>query len=291
MKKQEKYISIKDTRIHYIIEGKGKPVLFLHGWPGNISGLINNLKNLFSFDSELETLSKKFFQKYKIIGLDWPGFGKSNELKEKYSLEYLADFLNEFMEELKIKKCNVVAISMGGYISLTAQNKYQNLFNRMIIFGLTKDLSHHFLFNFARIAAKTLGRKLSICIVDLIKRINLLTNFIQYILFPKSYKKVKQSSIYLENAKRISSRVHYEIIKELTKNDLLKGVNRGISIPITFIGAESDPMLPIKKIKVFASSFEKSKVIAVKGDDHSPFAHIDKRVGLYKILLRELLKD
>ncbi|NCS70972.1 MAG: alpha/beta hydrolase, partial [Candidatus Aenigmarchaeota archaeon] len=271
---QDYFVTIWGSKIHYTTEGRGKPILVLHGWPGSGGGFSESMEIFLKADPELEKLARKFFKKHKIIALDWPGFKKSQELKGEYNLDYLADFLNEFMKKTKIKGCDTLAVSMGGYISLTAQHKYGDLFGRMVIFGLAKDLSHVKFFNFSRLVMKLLGRRLTISLMNSIKNSDYVANRILSVLYPVSNKDTKQMQIYIEGVRRAPIRIHYEIIKQFLQKDFAANICHGINIPVTFVGAESDPIFPIDKIKEFASNIKNSKVIAVGGDDHGPFAHI-----------------
>ena len=254
--KQDKYITIWGSRVHYMVEGGGtKPILFLHGWPGPFEGFGKVVEYLSSNGPEFKTIAEKFLKEYRIVGLDWPGFGKS----------------------------------LGGYIALAAQQKYGYLFNKMAIFGLTKDLSHFWVFRFARVVTKVLGRRLSVVVFNLVKRSSLLINFFRSAIFPESEK--KQTQKYVRSALEIPTRVTYEIMKGFLKKDFAANIGRGVKIPVTFVGAELDPMFPIAEIKEFASEVGNSRVIVVEGDDHSASAHIDRRVGLYRKLLSEFIEE
>ena len=57
------YVDVEGARIYVADEGKGQPVLFLHGNPDSAdmwSGVIERLKD-----------------KYRCIAIDLPGFGRS----------------------------------------------------------------------------------------------------------------------------------------------------------------------------------------------------------------------
>ena len=94
--------NINGLNINYIIKGEGKPVVLLHGWGSNIS----------LFSSMTELISKK----YKVITMDLPGFGKSDEPKTPWSVDNYVDFVIDFLSELGITEAIFLGHSFGGRI-------------------------------------------------------------------------------------------------------------------------------------------------------------------------------
>ena len=112
-------IKIKNLNINYIQYGKGKDILLLHGWGQNIE-MMKPLGNYFS-------------DKYRINILDLPGFGESDEQKEKWTLDDYELLLEEFTNKLKIKKPVVIGHSFGGRLAI----KYsaRNPIEKLVLFG------------------------------------------------------------------------------------------------------------------------------------------------------------
>jgi pimeloyl-ACP methyl ester carboxylesterase len=95
------------TRIHYIVEGKGEPVLLIHGF-----GL--SLQKCW-----LDTgIIKALADKYKVIAMDVRGHGKSDKPHNPaaYGEETVNDVVR-LLDHLKIKKAHLVGYSMGGMIT------------------------------------------------------------------------------------------------------------------------------------------------------------------------------
>lgn len=119
------YINFQNKKIFYRIEGKGNPVLLLHGFgeDGNIwNQQINALKenNLF-------------------IVPDLPGSGQSEMLDGNVGLEDYAEVVKAIADEaiFKSKKENqfcLIGHSMGGYITLAFAEKYPQLLNSIGLF-------------------------------------------------------------------------------------------------------------------------------------------------------------
>lgn len=93
-----------DLNIYYERSGKGKTLLFLHGW--GTSGD--------SFEPILSGLRSSF----EIITLDFPGFGKSDEPKRPYNLSDYTKMTLAFMKEENLKDPVLIGHSFGGRVSI-----------------------------------------------------------------------------------------------------------------------------------------------------------------------------
>lgn len=100
---------ILDYDINYIDEGKGDVILLLHGWGSNL----NCFTNLISL---LKT-------KYRVIALDYPGFGKSSELKKSFCLDDYVNLILEFIKSLDINEVTLIGHSYGCRIILKLNSR------------------------------------------------------------------------------------------------------------------------------------------------------------------------
>lgn len=97
--------------IHYETYGRGRPVLFLHGWLG--SWLL--------WRSTIEALGQDF----KTYSLDFWGFGESRgtgshkDNLQSFRVESFVEMVSQFMDKLGIPKAAIVGHSMGGTVSLS----------------------------------------------------------------------------------------------------------------------------------------------------------------------------
>ena len=89
------------VNIYYNDLGKGKNVVFIHGWP---------------LSSEMwEYQITEFYQKgWRCITYDRRGFGKSDWPSGGYDYDTLAGDLKSLMEELDLQDVTLVGFSMGG---------------------------------------------------------------------------------------------------------------------------------------------------------------------------------
>jgi pimeloyl-ACP methyl ester carboxylesterase len=96
------------VRIHYTIEGKGEPVLLVHGFSVNSQ-----------FQWILPGIVKALAKDYEVICFDCRGHGLSGKPYDpaKYGLEMGEDAIR-LLDHLGIRKAHLVGYSMGGFITL-----------------------------------------------------------------------------------------------------------------------------------------------------------------------------
>jgi pimeloyl-ACP methyl ester carboxylesterase len=103
----------KGIKINYKDFGnkEGTPIVYLHGWGQNIA--------------MMEPIAKPFEKTHRLIILDLPGFGISDEPETPWVLDDFVEMLNELLKKLKIDKPNLIGHSFGGKISLLYASKYE----------------------------------------------------------------------------------------------------------------------------------------------------------------------
>ena len=82
--------TINGININYEEKGEGELIVLLHGWGSNIK-LFANL---------IDLLSKK----YKVVAMDMPGFGESQEPPSAWCVDDYADFVIEFLKAYNTDK-------------------------------------------------------------------------------------------------------------------------------------------------------------------------------------------
>lgn len=96
-------------RLHYLDEGTGPVVLWLHGSGPGASGF-SNFKGNFPAFAEAG---------YRNIVLDLPGFGRSDKPDDvQYHLEFFVSCVVDLLERIDVPRCTVLGNSLGGAIAL-----------------------------------------------------------------------------------------------------------------------------------------------------------------------------
>ncbi len=91
--------------VHYEILGRGRPIILVHGWLGSWRYWIPTMQQL--------------HMKYRVYALDLFGHGDSarqREHPEHYSVEYQADMLKEFMQQLGIERAVFIGHGLGAMV-------------------------------------------------------------------------------------------------------------------------------------------------------------------------------
>lgn len=107
--------------LHYEVFGKGKPVIFLHGWLGSW-GL---------WQQTMEFLGKT----NRTYALDFWGFGESEDKLTSYNIHDFVDLVEQFMNHLGIQQAPLVGHSMGGTVSLMAAKKLEGRISKVVVIG------------------------------------------------------------------------------------------------------------------------------------------------------------
>lgn len=109
-------------KIHYKEFGQGPTLLLIHGWNNDWSGFVPLIENV--------------KEKFHVIAIDLPGYGKSDALKEEYSVEKLSDVVAEFIEKKNGEKIDILcALSMGTVIAADFAKKHSNRINSVVLIG------------------------------------------------------------------------------------------------------------------------------------------------------------
>lgn len=117
-----KWININGNDIHYVDEGKGEIILFVHGTP----------EWSFGFRDLIKGLSKQF----RCIAIDHLGFGLSDKPETgNYTCEGHALRLEKFIHNLDLKNITLVANDFGGGIGLSYAIAHPENINRIILFN------------------------------------------------------------------------------------------------------------------------------------------------------------
>ena len=112
-------ISLQGLNIHFVEGGKGPPLLFLHGLGGSWK----------DWGSNLESLG----QAHHVIALDFPGFGGSDKPDRDYSIEWLTDVVQNFLENRKVKRVAVIGHSMGAVVAINLASRPQGPVEKLVV--------------------------------------------------------------------------------------------------------------------------------------------------------------
>ncbi len=109
---ESKFVTVKDSKIHYIEQGEGDAVLFIHGNPTS-SYLWRNVIPHVSPAS-------------RAIALDLIGFGKSDKPSIGYTYQDHYAYVEGFIEALKLQNITLVIHDWGSVLGLDYASRHQD---------------------------------------------------------------------------------------------------------------------------------------------------------------------
>ena len=96
-------ISIDGYNVEYKITGEGpRTLVILQGWGTNMG----------MYDSVAAMVSDR----YRVVQIDLPGFGASDEPREPWAVDDFADFFLKFLDVMQIRELSLLGHSYGGRI-------------------------------------------------------------------------------------------------------------------------------------------------------------------------------
>ena len=119
---ESKYVELESGRMHYIDEGNGETILFIHGTPSWS----------FLYRDFVSTLSTR----YRCIAIDHLGFGLSEKPRDfDGTPESHSANLSAFIQKLDLKDITLVVHDFGGPIGLTSAIQNTSRIKRVVMFN------------------------------------------------------------------------------------------------------------------------------------------------------------
>lgn len=109
-------------------------IILLHGWIGTSSWMFRYL---------LPELGRR----YRTLAPDLPGFGRSEAMARRPSVENYTDFVRRFADRLDVDRCHLLGVSVGGTIALHFAHRYPERVRKLVVQGPVyrgRDLPHRF---------------------------------------------------------------------------------------------------------------------------------------------------
>jgi pimeloyl-ACP methyl ester carboxylesterase len=113
--------------VHYEVIGRGRPIIFLHGWVGSWRYWVPALQSA--------------GMNYRAYALDLWGFGDTAREPAMYSLEKQAALIDLFLQELGIGKVAIVGHGLGAMVGLLFTLRYPNVVDRIMAIESPLDLN------------------------------------------------------------------------------------------------------------------------------------------------------
>lgn len=216
-------------------------IVALHGWGQNIEMmnlLVGSLSN-----------------NYRIVIIDLPGHGNSDEPKYSYELNDFIKFLESFFKDKKINNPILIGHSFGGKLSLLYASR--NKVNKLILLAPPYKKS-----------SKKVSLRLRI-----LKRISFLPGVKTIIKYVKN----KIGSPDYKNASEIMRGV---LVKHVN-TDITEDVKK-ITCPTLIVWGDKDLAVPVTTAYELEKLIKDSGVVIYKNSTH--YAYLENKINLIKVI-------
>lgn len=235
---------IDGYHIRYKITGDGEDtVVILQGWGTKLE----------VYDSVAAAINSK----YRVIQLDFPGFGESDEPREAWAVDDYADFFIRFMESIGIKDAVLIGHSYGGrvIIKLAARERLPFVISRIVLIDSAGVLPK-----------KTFAQKIKIKKYKFLKK--LVNIKLIYAICPNLIDewKSRQGSADYRNA---SPMMRQCLVKAV--NEDLTGLLPHIKPETLLIWGDLDTATPISDAHIMEEKIPNAGLAVIKGTGHFCF--------------------
>lgn len=260
------YFDIQNAKIAYITYGEGEPLIMCMGYGGNMD----------LWDERFVNLLKK---NYKVIVFDYRGMGFSTNTDSSFTMQTLADDVNELYKVLEIDKAHILGWSMGGYVAQTFAINYPEKVNKLILYAT----------DFGDTLTLTPSPEIS----DILADANATPDEMTGTLIPKDW--LNDHPNVLKAFSNVKEPVNPETVKIQNKNCLLwlepNGGSMGrlhkLKMPTLVIAGKEDVVTPWENSKMLSDSIRNSTLIAIDKGGHGLMYQYPDALGKYILTFLE----
>ncbi len=242
--------TIDSLNINYTERGEGELVVLLHGWGSNIT----------LFEHTISVLERS----YKVVAMDMPGFGESEEPKEPWCVDDYVDFVLKFLEDYSPKKLTLLGHSFGGRVII-------KMCSRELPFEIDKVI----LVDSAGVKPKkTFKQKTKQSIYKATK--NIYSSSAVQKMFPEA----------LENLRRKNGSADYNAASPIMRQTLVKVVNEDLTelmpnmkMPVLLIWGTLDDATPLSDALIMEKLMPEAGLVKFEGAGHYSFLECQSQYG------------
>lgn len=253
-----KEITIDGIKINYEESGVAgaPPVILLHGWGCNVS--------------TVKSIARCLEDGMRVISVDLPGHGLSQEPAEVWGTKDFAELINRLAEKLQIKDFSLIGHSFGGRTSISyAANHPVKKVVLVDSAGLTPKRSLKYYYKVY--SYKTLKKLLLTLLGE-----------------KKGRETIEKKLVKKGSADYQASSPKMRAIMSRCINEDLRRQMPLIKAPTLLIWGENDTATPLSDAKIMEERIPDAGLVAFPGCGHYSF--LDNPLG-FKAVLREFFKD
>ncbi|HEY7649991.1 MAG TPA: alpha/beta fold hydrolase [Methylomirabilota bacterium] len=245
--------------LHYLEEGRGPAVVLIHGLGG--------------FAASWQPILPMLASRATLLAVDLPGFGRSAKPRVRYSLEFFARALAEFLEARGVRHVSLIGHSLGAAVALVYARGYPGRVDRVALLG---GLVPGFAYRLARVyqvlAVPALGEALALCGCAAIYRAALARCFYR----PQAEQIEFLVGCDYSARTSWSARAAYLGTLRAAREDFLRGgaeyrrALAALDLPVLMIHGRQDPVVPAAHCSEVAAGLPRAQVRWLDGCGHFP---------------------
>lgn len=240
--------SFREGKLRYRQSGKGRAVILLHGF----------LENLHIWDG----LSADLSRRYRVISIDLPGHGKSDNFGYVHSMELMAEAVMAVLKKERLRKVVMIGHSMGGYVSLAFAEKYPDHLR-----GLC-------LFHSSALSDNTKKKEDRLRAIDALKKYpkKFIRELIKNLFSSQNVKILKEEIKELEDSAANGSIPGYcACVLGMRDRDNREVILKFAPYPVLIIAGKDDPVIPEKVAEEQSRLAEKGQYVLLENSGHMGF--------------------
>ena len=220
-------ININGLEIDYLDKGKGEVLVWLHGWAKGIG------------KEKYQELIDNLARDFRVIAIDLPGFGNSDEPKKPWGVVDYTNLVKEFLDNINIEKYVLAGHSFGGRLAIVLAASEKQKIEKLI------------LVDSAGIERKNLIMKLWLSLLSLV---------------PKKIKIILRGDIGSKDYREASG-VMKQSIKLVVGENLEKIIGK-ITVSTLIVWGSEDKTTPLWQGQLINKLINGSKLTVVEGANH-----------------------
>lgn len=257
-----KFVEIDGMQVHYRDEGKGMPIVLIHGTGASLH--------------TWDYWASKLKEKHRVVRMDLPAFGLTGANSNgDYSIENYTNFLTKFLHKVELDSMYLVGNSLGGNIAWNFTAENPEAVTKLVLIdasGLPTNKPQPWIFKMAKTP---------------------IVNSMFLYVTPRAVIKDNIEQVYEDDSKiseDLITRYHEMALREgnrkafidRAKTDFKLGDNsnleklKSIKNKTLLIWGENDNWIPLDNGKRMDSLMPNSKLIIVKNSGHVPMEESPK---------------
>jgi len=281
------YLRVGGLQVHHVYGGAGElPVLFVHGL-----GSAGYLEWRFTLPAVAH--------RHRVLALDLPGFGRSDQPRDGYGIPMFADVVEGYIRALGIRPA-LVGTSMGGRVALEVALRSPDLLRKVVLvdaLGVVRPNVQPFypLVLLPRVGETVLGLMREA--LQHLPPVTIQRYARRFVEEPEDVERVMDAGFLASMREMYSTegyaRAYASTVRALADPDARRSTGQlarlaGTRLPVLLIWGEGDRLLPAERAREAVRTLPGARLEVIERAGHTPQA---ERPDRFNRVLEDFLAD